>query len=156
MYEGTLREAIHALKFGGCRAMAGPLGDLIATTVLADRRLRADVVVPVPLHASRYRQRGFNQAELLGHRVARVLGVPCEGLLRRTHATDAQSGLSRQGREPNVHGAFICAGAIAVREVLLIDDVMSTGFTASECARALRSAGAVEVVVATVAAAVLS
>ena len=156
MYEGTLREAIHALKFGGCRAMAGPLGDLIATTVLADRRLRADVVVPVPLHASRYRQRGFNQAELLGRRVAWVLGLPCEGLLRRTHATDAQSGLTRQVREINVRGAFVCVEPLAGRDVLLIDDVMSTGFTASECARALRVAGAGEVVVATVAAAVLS
>jgi len=155
IYEGVLRETIHALKFGGCRAVAGPLGDLIGATVQSDLRLRADVVVPVPLHPIRHRQRGFNQSELLARRTARVLALPCEaGVLRRARITDAQSGLTRDAREANVRGAFVCAAAIGGR-VLLVDDVMSTGFTASECARALRGAGAAEVIVATAAAAVL-
>jgi len=157
VYDGALREAIHALKFGGCRAIAGPLGDLIAATVQADDRLRADVIIPVPLHASRYRQRGFNQAELLARRVAMRLGLPCEArLLRRARATEAQSGLNREVRETNVRGAFVCARPLAGHDVLLVDDVMSTGFTVSECARALGSAGAREVAVATAAAAVLA
>lgn len=157
VYEGALREAIHALKFNGCRTMAVPLGDLIATVIERDGGISADLVVPVPLHPSRYRQRGFNQAELIGRRVARALDLPCDdGLLRRAHATGVQSNLTREARKTNVEGAFICSGPITRRAVLLVDDVMSTGFTASECARALRLAGATDVAVATAAAAVLS
>lgn len=157
IYEGTMREAIHALKFGGCRAMAEPLGDLIASAVLVDPGLCADVVVPVPLHPLRRRERGFNQSELLARRVARRLALSCDpGCLRRVHPTDAQSRLTRAARETNVRGAFVCTGGVARRRVLLVDDVLSTGVTASECARALRSMGAAEVSVATVAAAVLA
>jgi len=156
IYEGALREAIHALKFGGCRALAEPLGDAVAAAHRAIVPRRTDVVVPVPLHPSRYRQRGFNQAALLGRRVARAFDLPCDHrLLRRVHATDAQSRLTRELRETNVRGAFVCDRPVAGLRVLLIDDVMSTGFTVSECAGALRAAGATEVTVATVAAAVL-
>jgi ComF family protein len=151
-----LREAIRALKFGGCRALAGPLGDLVVAAIVADG-LRADVVVPVPLHRSRLRERGFNQAELLGHRVARALGLPCDaGMLRRRHSTDAQSRLTREARAANVRGKFITVRRAGRSAILLVDDVMSTGSTASECARSLLAAGAREVLVATVALAVLT
>ena len=138
--------------------MAEPLGDLVATLIEGDGRLRADLVVPVPLHPSRHRQRGFNQAELLGRRVSLAFHLPLDGaLLRRVHATDVQSSLTRTARMTNVQGAFVCAAPITGRRaVLLVDDVMSTGSTASECARALRLAGATDVAVATVATAVSS
>jgi ComF family protein len=150
-----LRDAIHALKFSGCRAIAAPLGDLVASAAQAGE-LRADVVVPVPLHPSRLRHRGFNQAELLGRRVACALRLPCEaGVLRRTHRTEAQSRLARETRLTNVRDVFTCAGTLSGARVLVVDDVMSTGATASACAHALLAAGAKKVLVATVAAAIL-
>ena len=155
IYEGALRDAIHALKFSGCRAIAAPLGDLVASAAQAGE-LHADAVVPVPLHPSRLRYRGFNQAELLGRRVACALGLPCEvGVLRRTHRTEAQSRLARETRLTNVRDVFTCAGALSGAKVLVVDDVMSTGATASACAHALLAADAKEVLVATVAAAIL-
>lgn len=137
--------------------MAEPLGDLVAAVVQGDARLHADLVVPVPLHPSRHRQRGFNQAELLGRRVSQALHLPLDGaLLRRAYAMGVQSSLTREARRTNVQGAFVCAAPITGRRaVLLVDDVMSTGSTASECARVLRLAGATDVVVVTAAAAVL-
>lgn len=155
IYEGSLRDALHALKFDGCRALAAPLGDLITRAVRAEASLGADVVVPVPLHPSRLRERGFNQAELLAHRVARTLHLPCHTHLVRRRLTAPQSTLARTGREANVLGAFSCAGGLIGATVLLVDDVMSTGNTASACAGALLEAGAARVVVATVAAALL-
>jgi ComF family protein len=155
IYEGTLRDAIHVLKFRGCRTIAAPLGDLVASAAQA-AGLRADVVVPVPLHPSRLRHRGFNQAELLARRAAGLLGLPCDaGVLRRTHRTEAQSRLARDTRLTNVRDVFTCAGALSGTRVLVVDDVIATGATASACAHALLAAGAEKVLVATVAAAIL-
>ncbi len=156
IYDGALREAVHALKFGGCRAMARPLGEMVAEVVASDARMRADVVVPVPLHRRRLRERGFNQAELLADEVARRLGLPSRpGALERVRETPAQVGLGKEDRRVNVRGAFVARDGVAGARVLLVDDVLSTGSTAVECARALRTAGAAAVTVAAVAMAVL-
>jgi ComF family protein len=155
IYDGPLRDAIHALKFGGCRAMARPLGSLVAEVVASDPRIRPDAVVPVPLHRTRQRERGYNQAELLAVEVGDRLGIPVRAVLARIRETPAQVGLGRDERRANVRGAFAVRGQMAGARVLLVDDVLSTGSTAVECARALRQAGAQEVAVAAVAMAVL-
>jgi ComF family protein len=137
--------------------MAGPLGALIAASIQADPELQADTLVPVPLHPSRRRERGFNQAELLARQVARGRGLRCEaGLLRRRLPTASQSGLSRSARQANVRETFTASGRVHGRSILLVDDVISTGSTASACAQALLAAGAADVVVAVVAQAVLA
>lgn len=116
------------------------------------------VVTPVPLFATKLRQRGFNQSELIARSAVRLM--PEESrlkldarILQRCRDTRSQIGLSRQQRIENVRGAFVIVKpeAIANRNVLLVDDVFTTGTTISECARVLRRAGAVKVFVATVA-----
>ncbi len=157
IYDGALREAIHALKFAGCQALAVPLGSMMADYVVADEQLRtAALVVPIPLHRRRLRERGFNQAEALAAEVAGRLKVSMGSdlLVRRQH-TEAQSGLTFEDRRKNVRGAFAATQKIDAITILLVDDVISTGFTVSECARALRRAGAARVVVIAAAMAVL-
>lgn len=157
VFDGTLREAIHALKFRARRTLAAPLGALMADCAAADARLQsAQIVVPVPLHRSRLRERGFNQSELLAREVAERMGFPLTAdLLIRGQVTLAQSGLSLEDRRRNVRGAFVASGQINGSTVLLVDDVISTGSTASECAKALRKVGAARVVVLTAAIAIL-
>lgn len=113
-----------------------------------------DVVVPVPLHPSRLKWRGFNQAALLGAAVARRLGRPLDvGSLVRVHPTPPQTTQDHDERERSVRRAFVVTrpARVAGRRVLLVDDVMTTGATANECARALRGAGARRVAVLTLA-----
>ena len=157
VYEGALREAIHALKFGGRRALAEPLGTMMVEVAATDERLSsAELVVPVPLHASRLRERGFNQSEMLAVEIAQGLDRPlCTNLLERTRLTAPQSGLLLDDRRANVRGAFTRTALTWAGRILLVDDVISTGSTVSECARALRGCGASEVCVLTVAMAVL-
>jgi len=156
IYDGPLRDAIHALKFGRCRALAGPLGRLMAEVVATDPRLRADLVVPVPLSPRRLQERGFNQAELLATEVAGSLNIPVDaGLLARVRETASQTRLSKDERRANVRAAFEAGCVPQVGRVLLVDDVVSTGATVVECARALRHSGVCEVVVASAALAVL-
>ena len=141
VYNGAARQAIHALKYTGRRRLAEPLGDLLATEV---RRVdvRPDLIVPVPLHAGRLRERGYNQAELLARRCAARLGVPCRTeLLLRVRATPPQVGLSPAERRANVRNAFALAAdatrSLAGRRVLLIDDVATTGSTLDAAAAGL-------------------
>lgn len=152
IFEGPLREALHAFKFSGKRALARPLGDLAAEHCVATLAEEIDAVVPVPLALGRERARGFNQAELLAQRVARRLGVPARPRwLVRVRATRPQSDLAAAERRANVRGAFRAGPAVAGRHVLVVDDVLTTGATLGECARALRDGGARRVGVLTVA-----
>jgi ComF family protein len=160
-YESGLRELIHLLKFGGVRPAANVLGRMLAeaiTTLEPEFSADAMAVVPVPLHCTRLRQRGFNQAELMA-RAALKIKQPsdrlrlCAGVLQRKRETASQIGLTSHQRRANLRGAFGVAQPelIKGREVLVVDDVLTTGATVSECARVLRRAGATKVWVATVA-----
>src|SRR5207245_1863729 len=131
VYDGPLREAIHALKFGRRQAMAGPLGRLIAEVVATDPRMRVDLVVPVPLHSARLRDRGFNQAELLAVEVADYLNIPLNPrALQRVRATPPQTGLGRKDRRANVRDAFVARTPLDAASVLVVGGVVSTGAAA--------------------------
>ncbi len=141
-YDGALRELIHLFKYGRMKPLAKPLGGYLASALPRDQQF--DLVVPMPLHWRRRWQRGFNQSELLARLIARRCGIPLVNAVRRTRATQAQAGLSNARRRENVAGAFRVRKPQKVqgRRILLIDDVMTTGATASACAVALKRAGA--------------
>lgn len=148
-YEGSLRAVIHELKYRGRRRVAGRL----AEALLEDGPTRAlvggsDVLVPVPLHPHRLRERGFNQAAVIARELGRRTGRPWDdGVLVRRKDTAPQAGLSAAARRRNVAAAFAVRrrSRVVGHVVTLIDDVFTTGATAYACARALREAGASEV-----------
>lgn len=152
-FTGTVRAALHALKYSGEQRLAVPLGE-----AAAERWRRAgaggDLVVPVPVNAERARQRGYDQAALLARVVAERLGLPMATLLERHRRTVAQFGLDRASRAANVSGAFRLrqdrGGAPARisprgRWVVLVDDVVTTGSTLAACGEVLMAAGALAV-----------
>ena len=165
-YEGGLRELIHLLKYSGVRPAANVLGRMLAETIcrtdFADTtQSTADdgiVVIPVRLHKTRRHQRGFNQAELIARAALKLIANPnrfrlADNVLQRQRDTHSQIGLTSHQRRENMRGAFVVTRTeeVNAREVLLVDDVYTTGTTVSECARVLRRAGASRVRVATVA-----
>jgi ComF family protein len=160
-YASGLRDLIHMLKYQQIRPAANVLGRMLAE-VIADLEPAwapaSVLVVPVPLFKGKLRQRGFNQAEVIA-RIALKLHFAREGyvlatdILERSRETQSQIGLTRHQRRENLRGAFWVTSRekVAGQEILLVDDVFTTGTTASECARVLRRAGAARVWVATVA-----
>ncbi|HWZ51237.1 MAG TPA: ComF family protein [Granulicella sp.] len=163
IYENKLRELIHLLKYDGMRSLAEPLGGLLAEAVLQleSEAPRDLLVVAVPLFRSNQRERSYNQSVLLADAaIARLQRMRPEwrlgarhDLLRRVKATESQFPLSARGRRRNLIGAFSVPDAAPVtgREVLLIDDIYTTGATARACSLELRRAGARRVWVATLA-----
>lgn len=140
-YEGRVRELIHLLKYSRMKPLAAPLGAMMMGALPRDRQV--DLIVPMPLHWLRRWQRGFNQAELLAREISRRTGIRMARAVRRTRRTQAQAGLSNARRRDNVAGAFRASRRLVEgRRVLLVDDVMTTGATATACAFALKRAGA--------------
>jgi ComF family protein len=162
-YEGRMREAIHALKYDGLHGASSRLGEMLAAAIsrLAPEAPAEMLVIPVPLHRSKHAQRGFNQA--------RLLAVNALAELRRMHpgwrltlassavvrirATESQASLTPRERRINLRGAFVVADpkAVALKHILLIDDIFTTGATARAMAQILMRSGAASVWVATLA-----
>ena len=144
-YEGTLRQLIHLFKYSGVRPLARPFGHFL--THALPRETSFDVIVPMPLYWFKQWQRGFNQADLLAREIGKKWGVPVRSLIRRQKATLPQAGLTNAKRRANMQGAFraIRGRPLAGMRVLLVDDVVTTGATASACARVLKRAGAAHV-----------
>lgn len=158
-YEGGLRGLIHLLKYEGVRPAAPVLGEMLAETIsllLPSCGDSLPLVVPVPLHSGKRRERGFNQAEFIARaampRLSPRLEIASDILVRR-RPTQSQVGLTRQQRMENMRGAFhvVDAKRVCGRHIIVVDDVMTTGTTLSECARTLKRAGAERVWAATVA-----
>jgi ComF family protein len=157
-FSGHLRRAIHNLKYEGDTPLARPLARMLYEFILDDRSLEfhdgVAHILPVPLHRTRYRRRGYNQSNLLARNLALMLGLPLtEGLVRSRH-TRPQVGLNPAERRQNVEGAFEWLGGEAPSIILLVDDVCTTGATLSACAACLREKGTGIVLAATVARAV--
>ena len=154
-HEGVLRTLVHTFKYREGTWMTHDLVTLLAGCFRTHfAPFFPDVVTCVPLHPARRRMRGFNQAALLGRSLARRHGLPFSALmLRRVRLTETQTRLKAVDRAGNVQGAFRIRRShrVAGRSVLLVDDVMTTGATVSECARMLKEAGAQRVDVITVA-----
>jgi ComF family protein len=160
-YEGGLRDLIHLLKYQQVRPAAAVLGRMLAETIASWGSVLPEgpiTAIPVPLHAGKRAQRGFNQSELIARAALKQLQHTerfelSVGALLRRRETESQIGLTRHQRRENLRGAFKVAepAQIRTRNVLLVDDVFTTGTTASECATVLRRAGANRVYVATVA-----
>jgi len=156
-YRGELRELIHLLKYEGVLPARHVLGRMLAEAIGKLNIWEGPVlVVPVPLYSSKKRQRGFNQSDLIARTALKNLDPLNFQLLTdvlvRERDTVSQIGLTRPQRAENIRGAFRVAhpSRLAGHKILLVDDVLTTGTTASECARVLRKAGAESVWVATV------
>lgn len=141
-YRGRLRAIVRRLKYADMTALAAPLGRSLARR-LGEGAGPYDAVVPVPLHWTRRWRRSYNQADLIAREVAIALDRPmAKRALKRTRPTRSQTGGSREARVANVRGAFRAGGLLTGASVLLVDDVMTTGATITECARTLIAAGA--------------
>jgi ComF family protein len=144
LYEGTLRKAIHLLKFNGIKRLSKPLCTLLMKLPLPE----SDIIIPVPLHLKRLRQREFNQTALIGRRLSTELGIPMiMNCLTKAKETAAQTSLKRDERLKNVKKTFAVLKNLDGKNVLLIDDVITTGATVKECSDVLIKAGAKKVVV---------
>lgn len=155
LYEGALKEAIHRFKYGGVFPLVSVFGDLLHPVFHSlSRDYPVDVMVPVPLHMRRLRERGFNQALLLVKELSKRTGIPYEErALKKIKDTPVQITLKKRERRKNLTRAFQVKDSEAIKEkaVMLVDDVYTTGTTVNECSRALCMAGAERVTVLTVA-----
>lgn len=142
-FEDVLQRVIHDLKYRERRSAAEELARRLSV-MFGDviRNLDVDVVVPVPLHPVRLRERGYNQSDLLGRPLAASLGLPwAPRMLKRRRNTPSQTALTVEERLENVHGAFTVHNPGDMKRVLLVDDVVTTGATLSACAAAIRATG---------------
>lgn len=148
-YEGSVRQALHGLKYYEKQGYARPLSRIMVYAL--DKRLGGDydLVTFVPTNPGTQRRRGYNQAELLARAVAQRLALPCVPTLKKNRATQAMHGLTPAQRRDNVRDAYVLTvpGEVLLgKRVLLVDDILTTGATLSECGRALKAGGAAFVV----------
>lgn len=153
VYNGAARDHIHELKYRARTELVAPLARMMAEVAIGDGMAgECQCVVPVPLHPEKAARRGFNQAQLLAEDVGRLLGIPLEAkALQRQRSAGSQTFLDRRDRRANVIQAFLCPfpALVSQRNVLLVDDVLTSGATADGCSRALLMAGAAKVYVLT-------
>jgi ComF family protein len=144
--EGAFQHIAHALKYTGYQSIGLELGRRLGSAILA-QKIHADVIVPIPLHARKLRERGYNQAELIAHGASEVTSIPVRAdLVQRSKFTHSQTTLSLDERQKNVEDAFALrrpdSSEIRGKTFILVDDVITTGATIEACGRALREAGA--------------
>jgi ComF family protein len=149
-FAGPVRVAVHRLKYGHEHARAA-WGAVALAETLRELAWPVDLIVPVPLHAARERERGYNQSEKLAARLSYLSRAPIEHALVRRRATTPQVTLDAEQRYANVAGAFDASMSLRQCSVVLVDDVLTTGATINDCARACLAAGAREVRALTVA-----
>jgi len=146
-FEGTIRQAIHQFKYKNIRALAAPLAALMAE-YLDNSQIPLDILVPVPLHPKRLRERGYNQSELLAKELSRLISVPVarDTLLRKKYSLPQARTSSVEERRKNMADAFVCKDhSLSARRILLIDDVSTSAATLDACAVALKKSGALSV-----------
>ena len=141
-YHGAAVGIVSLLKYRGVTRLAGFMGGDMARAYRFIEPTGADCVTCVPMHPKRRARRGYNHAELLARELSAQIGIPFVELLERVRDTPQQARLDADARRSNVSGAFRALDAAGGRRVLLVDDVCTTGSTATACARALRAAGA--------------
>ena len=146
LHQGLAREAVHYLKYKNLKTLAQPLAELMAE-YLESNPLPVDILIAVPMHPKRMRRRGYNQSDLLVEELSHLTRLPtAEGSLSRRINTPSQVSLGAEARRSNVQGAFQCKDQVfQSRNVLLVDDVCTTGATLNACAAALKTAGATSV-----------
>jgi len=151
-YRGSLERLLHAFKFERHDFLDGPLSELLESVLRARGDLDFDAIVSVPMHPTKQRQRGYNQAELLARSLAQRLRIRCQpSLVRKRLDRSPQSTLPRKDRAANVRGAFVGSPSARGRSLLLIDDICTTAETLRACANALLHQGAARVCAAVVA-----
>jgi ComF family protein len=144
-YAPPFMTLVHELKYQGRKKLAPLLGDALTSLMMTDGLLRhADLLVPIPLHPARLRERGYNQSELLARRVSALTGIPISGALRRVKNTKTQARIvDEAARMRNLKGAFAVRpdAGLKDKQVILIDDVTTTGATLNAAAQVLKQAG---------------
>lgn len=146
-YDGSVRASILRYKFGGAAAYCRAYGEILADCI-DENDISCDIITWASISRQRMRRRGYDQAQLMAQELSRLTGIPCARLLKKTRNNPAQSGTnSRAARYRNVKGVYAPAPGAAIdgRRVLVIDDVVTTGATLSECAAVLKAAGAAEI-----------
>jgi len=154
-FDDYYKELIHRFKYGKKIPLGKRLGQRLGETINDDSIfLKSDFLIPVPLHKSRYRERGFNQSDILAEGISKVIGLSVlKSVLKRKKNTKDQTRLSPQEREKNVRGAFVVIEPERIngKKIILVDDVITTGATLSECAWMLKQAGAEKILGMTIA-----
>lgn len=144
IYEGVLKEAIHLLKFKGIKRLSRSLSLLLAELALP----KTDGIVPVPLHPRRLKEREFNQTATISRSLSKKIKTPLLlNVLKKTKDTQPQTDVTGSERLKNVKDAYFVTGEIAGMDLLLVDDVITTGATIRECSKALKKAGAKNITV---------
>jgi ComF family protein len=151
-FSEAFQKVIHFLKYDHKRSVGRKMGALMAGAVEKAYFNGVDRLVPVPVHHTRRRERGYNQAEVIGRALSEKAGIALDtGALKRVRKTGTQTKLTKRSRGKNISGAFMARGDFKGGTVMIVDDVFTTGATVNECARALKAAGAEEVRVLTAA-----
>lgn len=154
LFEGTLKELVHKFKYRAKTSLTGILANLMIDHIKNNPELaEVDIMTTVPLHKSRLREREFNQSILLANKISKEFGIPVRHTLEKVIKTRYQNELTKSERLVNLKNAFGISGKDAIngKRILLIDDVMTTGATLSECANTLLSGGAGRVTALTLA-----